>query len=142
LDIDRISRGKFLLRKEHVPLEFVVDMALEASRPHINAAGHHLSVLLPTERVVLEADATRLAHVLTILLKNAARHMQSRGSINLTATVESGAVLVCIEDTGVGMDAGAEAGVGLTLVRGIVALHQGSLEIRTPGSGQGTEVVL
>jgi CheY-like chemotaxis protein len=142
LDIERISRGKFLLRKEHVPLEFVVDMALEASRPHINAAGHHLSVLLPTERVVLEADATRLAHVLTILLKNAARHMQSRGSINLTATVESGAVHVCIEDTGVGMEVGAEAGVGLTLVRGIVALHQGSVEIRTPATGKGTEVVL
>ena len=141
LDIERISRGKFLLRKEHVPLEFIVDMALEASRPHINAAGHHLSVLLPSERVVLDADATRLAHVLTILLRNAARHMQARGSINLAATVESGAVLVSIEDTGVGMDA-RDIGVGLTLVRGIVTLHNGSVEIRTPTSGQGTEVLL
>jgi signal transduction histidine kinase/ActR/RegA family two-component response regulator len=142
LDIERISRGRFVLRKEHVPLEFVVDMALEASRPHINAAGHHLSVLLPSERVVLEADATRLAHVFTILLKNAARHMQARGSINLTATVESGAVLLSIEDTGVGMDPGADAGVGLTLVRGIMALHNGGVEIRAAESGQGSEVHL
>jgi signal transduction histidine kinase len=142
LDIERIARGRFVLRKEHVPLEFVVDMAIEASRPTVNAAGHHLSVLLPSERVVLDADATRLSHVFTILLKNAARHMQSRGSIGLTATVESGAVVVSIEDGGVGMDAERDAGVGLTLVRGIMQLHHGSLDVRAASSGQGTEVVV
>jgi two-component system CheB/CheR fusion protein len=142
LDIERIARGRFVLKKEHVPLEFVVDMAIEASRPTINAAGHHLSVLLPSERVVLDADAARLSHVLTILLKNAARHMQSRGSIGLTATVESGAVLVSIEDGGVGMDAERDGGVGLTLVRGITELHQGTVEIRAAASGQGTEVLV
>ena len=142
LDIERISRGRFLLKKEHVPLEFIVDMALEASRPIVNAAGHHLSVLLPSERVVLDADAARLSHVLTILLKNAARHMQSRGSISLSATVEGGAVVVAIEDGGVGMDAEREAGVGLTLVRGITRLHQGSIDIHAAPSGQGTEVVI
>src|SRR5207237_1780605 len=64
------------------------------------------------------------------------------GSINLTASVESGAVLVHIEDTGVGMPAEAEPGVGLTLVRGVLALHRGSMEIRPADSGQGTEVVV
>jgi PAS domain S-box-containing protein len=141
LDIERIARGRFVLRKELVPLEFVVDMALEASRPTINAAGHHLSVLLPSERVVLDADATRLSHVFTLLLKNAARHMQSRGSIGLTATVESGVVLVAIEDSGVG-DPEEEAGVGLTLVRGITHLHNGSFQVRAAASGQGTEAVV
>src|SRR5690242_14051537 len=142
LDIERIARGRFVLKKEHVPLEFIVDMAIEASRPTVNAAGHHLSVLLPSERVVLEADAARLSHVFTILLKNAARHMQSRGSISLSATVEGGAVVVAIEDGGVGMDAEREAGVGLTLVRGITRLHQGSIDIHAAPSGQGTEVVI
>src|SRR3954469_9867689 len=46
LDIERISRGSFMLKRERVPLEVTIDMALEASRPFINAAGHHLSVLL------------------------------------------------------------------------------------------------
>jgi PAS domain S-box-containing protein len=140
LDIERISRGKFTLQKEPVSLELVVDMALEASRPNINAAGHHLSVLLPSERVVLEGDAARLAQVFGTLLKNAARHMPARGSISLTATVESGAVLVAIEDSGVGMSVEADAGVGLTLVRGILALHGGAIEFRAPSAGQGTEV--
>jgi PAS domain S-box-containing protein len=140
LDIERISRGRFVLKKEQVPLEFVIDMALEAGRPYLNAAGHHLSVLLPSERVVLHADPARLAHVFTILLKNAARHMASRGSIGLTATVESGAVLVSIEDSGVGVEPDRDSGVGLTLVRGIIDLHEGSLDIRPAASGQGVEV--
>ena len=142
LDIERISRGRFLMRRERMPLEGAIDMALEGARPVINAAGHHLSVLLPSERVLVEADAARLAQVFSTLLKNAARHMQSRGSINLTASVESGAVLVHIEDSGVGFHPGAEPGVGLTLVRGILALHQGSLDIRPGESGSGTDAVV
>ena len=142
LDIERISRGKFLLRRSPVPLEVAIDMALEASRPQINAAGHHLSVLLPSERVAIDADVARLAQVFSTLLKNAARHMQARGSISLTATVESGAVLVRVEDTGVGLAPGSEPGVGLTLVRGILALHQGSLEMRRAEPGPGTEAVV
>ena len=142
LDIERISRGRFVLKKEPVLLDTVIDMAIEASRPYVNSSGHHLSVLLPTERVVIDADAGRISHVLTILLKNAARHMRARGSISLTASVESGAVLVSIEDSGVGMDERAEPGVGLTLVHGIVELHSGTLDIRRPASGQGTEVAL
>src|SRR5689334_2491220 len=142
LDIERISGGKFMLRRERVPLEVTIDMALEASRPIINAAGHHLSVLLPSERVVIDADAARIAQVFSTLLKNAARHMPTRGSIGLTATVETGAVLVRIEDTGVGLAPGSEQGVGLTLVRGILALHQGSLELRRAEPGPGTEAVV
>src|SRR5437764_599672 len=92
--------------------------------------------------VATGADPARLAQVFSTLLKNAARHMQARGSINLTASVESGAVLVHIEDSGVGFTPGAEPGVGLTLVRGILALHQGAMEIRAADSGDGTEVVV
>jgi len=142
LDIERISREKFVLRRTPVPLEVPIDMALEASRPDINAAGHHISVLLPSERVVIEADPPRLARVFSTLLKNAARHVRSRGSISLSATVESGAVLVKIEDNGVGIDASAPPGVGLTLARGVLALHEASLELRAGEAGQGTEALV
>jgi PAS domain S-box-containing protein len=142
LDIERISRGKFVLRRQRVPLEAAIDMAIEASRPQINAAGHHLSVLLPSERVVVDADPARLAQVFSTLLKNAARHMPARGSIGLSAAVESGAVLVRIEDAGLGVDPLADPGIGLTLVRGILALHEGSLDLRPAESGQGTEAIV
>jgi two-component system CheB/CheR fusion protein len=142
LDIERISRGKFVLQRELVPLEVTIDMALEASRPVINAAGHHVSVLLPSERVVIGADPPRLERVFATLFKNAARNMHARGSINLTATVESGAVLVRIEDTGGGIEADSPAGVGLTVVRGILALHQGSVEIRPLDTSPGSEAIV
>ncbi|MFN2644487.1 MAG: response regulator [Burkholderiales bacterium] len=142
LDIERISRGKFDLKKSSLPLEVVIDMALEASRPQINAAGHHLSVLLPSERVLIDADAARLAQVFSILLRDAASRMKARGSINLTATVETGAVLVRVEDAGTGAARPSEQGVGLALVRGILALHHGSLEERVSESGHGFEAVV
>jgi two-component system CheB/CheR fusion protein len=158
LDIERIARGRFVLRKDAVPLETVIDMALESSRPVVNAAGHHLSVLLPAEGAVVEADAARLAQVFATLLKNAAKHVRARGSIGLAATIEGPEVAVAVEDNGVGLEPDAAArlfqggrmaaedtarlGVGLTLVQGIVALHGGRIEAKSRGADQGSEFVV
>jgi PAS domain S-box-containing protein len=149
LDIERIARGRLELRRERVPLEAVVDMALESSRPHINAAGHRLSVLLPTERAMLEADPARLAHAFATLLKNAARHTPAQGTIGLSAAVEGGQVVVEVEDSGAGLDPVAAAallekgaGIGLSLVNGIVKLHGGRIEVRSAGPGKGSAFVI
>ncbi|MEA3192453.1 MAG: hypothetical protein QOD26_786 [Betaproteobacteria bacterium] len=139
LDIERIARGRFELRTERVPLETVVDMALESSRPQINASGHHLSVLLPAERVHVEADPARLAQVFATLLRNAAKHMTQRGSLRLSAVVDGREVAVSVSDDGAGFEIVPEAGVGLQLVRGIVALHRGRLEPKSAGRGRGSE---
>src|SRR5262245_39604421 len=142
LDIERIARGRFELRTERVPLEMVVDMALESSRPQINASGHHLSVLLPAERVHVEADPHRLAQVFATLLRNAAKHMPQRGSISVSAAVEGGEVAVAVSDDGVGFEGETPPGVGLQLVRGILALHRGQLEAKSEGRGHGSEFVV
>ena len=142
LDIERIARGRFELRTGRVALETVVDMALESSRPDINASGHHLSVLLPTERVQVEADPPRLAQVFATLLRNAAKHIPQRGSISLGATVEGREVAIAVADDGVGFERDAEPGVGLQLVHGILALHRGRLEARSEGPGRGSEFIV
>ena len=142
LDIERIARGRFELRTESVPLELVVDMALESSRPQINASGHRLSVLLPTERVHVKADPSRLAQVFATLLRNAAKHIPERGSISLSAMVEGREVAVSVSDDGVGFEREAEPGVGLQLVRGILTLHGGRLEARSEGHGRGSEFIV
>ena len=149
LDIERIARGKLALRKEHVTLEAVVDMALESSRPQVNAGGHRLAVLLPSERAVLHADPARLAQAFATLLKNAAKHTPAQGTISLSAAVERGEVVVSVEDSGEGIDAQAAsrlfaegAGVGLRLVLGIVTLHNGRIDVRSAGPGRGTEFVI
>ena len=149
LDIERIARGNLALKKERVAFETVVDMALESSRPHVNAGGHHLSVLLPSERALLDADAARLAQALATLLKNAAKHTPPQGTITLSAAVEGGEVVVSVEDSGGGLEPNAArrifgegAGVGLRLVHGVIQLHRGRIEARSAGPGRGCEFVL
>jgi signal transduction histidine kinase len=158
VDIERIARGRLELRRERVPLEALVDMALESSRPQVNASGHRLSVLMPSERVVLDADPVRLAQALATLVKNAAKHTPPQGTISLSAAVEGGEVVLSVEDTGAGFDPAVASkllksqalampgerglGIGLALVRGIVGLHRGRIELRSAGLGGGAEFVV
>src|SRR5262245_41218365 len=162
LDIGRISRGRLALRKERVALERVVDMALEMSRPHINAAGHRLAVVLSSEPVVLEADPARLAQVFANLLNNAARYTPPEGSISLTAATEGREAVISVEDNGIGFGPEAAArlfepfspltsvsgrahgglGLGLSLVQGIVGLHGGKVEAHSEGPGRGAQFVV
>jgi len=149
VDIERIARGNLELKKERVPFETVIDMALESSRPHVTAGGHHLSVLLPSERALLDADPARLAQALATLLKNAAKHTSPQGTITLSAAVEGGEVVVSVEDSGSGLEPdaarrifGEGAGVGLRLVHGVIALHRGRIEARSAGPGRGSEFVV
>jgi PAS domain S-box-containing protein len=161
LDIERISRGKFLVRKEQLALERAIDMALETSRPAINAAGHRLSVLLPAEPVHVHADPARLAQVFAILLGNAAKFTAPRGEIQLVAALEAEDAVVAVEDSGIGFPPEAASrlfkpyerltdrvhgadergagglGIGLSLVEGIVRLHGGRVEARSEGPGKG-----
>jgi PAS domain S-box-containing protein len=159
LDIARIAGGKLLIRKERLPLERAIDMALETSRPHINAAGHSLSVLLPSERLTVEADPARLAQVFSNLLNNAARYTERHGEIALTAEADGNEVVVTVQDNGIGFSPEVAGrlfepfsqltrsnershgglGIGLSLVQGIVALHGGSVQARSRGPGQGAE---
>jgi PAS domain S-box-containing protein len=158
LDISRIGRGKIQLRKEPVELSQVVTLAVETSRPLIDAHRHELTVALPPAPVRLEADRDRLAQVVANLLNNAAKYTESGGRIRLTAAREGAAVVLRVEDNGVGIapemlprvfDPFAQAdrslhraqgglGVGLTLVKRLVEMHGGSVAAESAGPGRGS----
>ncbi|MFN2644488.1 MAG: PAS domain-containing protein [Burkholderiales bacterium] len=157
LDVARISSGKLLVGKERVALGSVIAAALETSRPHIEAAGQRLLTRLPPEPLVLEADATRLAQMLSNLLNNAAKYTPAGGTISLGIESGGGEVLIVVEDTGRGFppelaerifepfvqwaaDQAADAGlgIGLSLVRGIVVLHGGTVNAASGGPGKGS----
>jgi PAS domain S-box-containing protein len=162
LDVSRITRGKLQLRRERVDLASVVQSAVEGSRPLIESSAHQLTVALPPEPLPLDADPTRLAQVFANLLTNAAKYTDKGGRIGLTAERDGGEVVVSVRDTGIGIAAGhlpglfelfsqvapalersqGGLGIGLSLVKGLVEMHGGSVEARSEGPGRGSEFVV
>ena len=162
LDVSQLTRGAMALRKEPVLLQRVVDLAIETSSPVISAAGHELAVALPERPLVLEADVLRLSQAIANVLNNAAKYTDRGGRIALDAENDEGFVRVRIRDTGIGIspealgtifDLFSQAtpalersqgglGIGLSLVRGLVELHGGTIEARSRGLGKGSEFVI
>ena len=162
LDVSRITRSTLELKKNATDLTFVVGAAIETSRPILEAKQHILSLDLPTPAVRLEADPVRLAQVFSNLLINAAKYTDPGGLIQLRAVQEGSEVVVAIRDNGIGISADmmprlfemfsqdqsalvrAEGGlgIGLSLVRGLVTLHGGSVEARSDGPGTGSEFIV
>ena len=159
MDVSRITRGKIELRLDPVPLSSVIAVAVEASRPLIDSNEHQFRLSLPDERIVLYADAVRLAQVFSNLLNNAARYTDRGGRIELSAAREGDMAVVRIADTGVGIPEDALAtvfemfaqvdgqdsraqsglGIGLTLAKSLVEMHGGRISASSGGRGRGSQ---
>ena len=162
LDIARITQGKLQLKREIIELVPVVDAAVEAVRPTLEAKNQQLEVNLPSEAVRLDADHLRLSQVISNLLMNATKYSEPASRIALTCTVQRDALALSVKDNGVGiapeslarifemfsqvdsMAARSEGGlgIGLALVKGIVELHAGRVEARSAGLGNGSEFIV
>jgi len=158
LDLARITRNKLELSMQPVELGEVLAGALEASRPIIAQYEHELTTTLPEEPILLHADLVRLTQVFLNLLTNAAKYTERGGHIELSAVREGPDVVVSVKDDGVGIpkeklprlfdmfyqvDASLEKaqgglGIGLSLVRRLVDLHDGKVEARSDGAGKGS----
>ena len=159
LDVSRITRGKIELRKAGVDLTVVVADAVETARPLIDEHRHALTVQLPQRPVQVHGDATRLGQVIANLLTNAAKFTDPGGAIAVTVVAEDGEAVVRVRDNGRGIPLEMQPhtfdlftqvdpslarsqgglGIGLTLVRRLVEMHGGRVEVRSDGPGRGTE---
>ncbi len=162
LDVSRITQGKMELRKERIDLKAVIEAALETSRPVIEQAGHELSVVVADESIFVHGDATRLAQVVSNLLNNAAKYTPRGGHVRLTAGREDGTAVVLVKDNGIGIPrdmidsvfemftqvdrtlekTSGGLGIGLSLVKGLLAMHGGTIQARSDGEGMGSEFVV
>ncbi|HEX5047571.1 MAG TPA: PAS domain S-box protein [Gammaproteobacteria bacterium] len=162
LDLNRITHNRLELRRRRVALADLVHQAVEASRPLADSLGHELQVDLPREPVWLSADPARLAQVFGNLLHNACKYMDPGGMVSLTAERQGSEVVVAVRDTGIGipgdqlekifemfMQAEAEPeksrgglGIGLTLVKRLVRMHDGTIEAHSAGAGRGSTFVV
>ncbi len=162
LDVSRITRGQINLRMEPMRLADVVTQAVESSRPLIESHGHTLELSLTAEPLQVRGDELRLVQVVTNLLNNAAKYTENGGRIRLTLARDGGEAVVSVRDNGVGIspemmprvfDLFTQAtrslarsqgglGIGLTLVRRLVELHEGRVEAHSSGLGQGSEFLM
>lgn len=162
LDVARITQGKLELKIQPTTLNSIVDAAVEAARPLIDRKSHGLTVSLPAQPLSLNADPVRLAQVLSNLLTNAAKYTDAGGLIMLSASIEPDTLRLSVTDNGIGiapeflnrifaMFSQVEStsirsegglGIGLALVSGLTELHDGSVEARSAGLGQGSEFIV
>lgn len=162
LEVSRITRGLIDVQRQPVDLATIVRSAIDTSRPLLEAAEHELTLDLPAEPLVLLGDGVRLTQVLTNLLTNAAKYTNAGGHVWLTVRKQGERVMVSVRDNGIGIHpellgsvfemftqldrsnrrTQGGLGIGLTLVRSLVAMHGGRVEARSEGLGKGSEFVV
>jgi signal transduction histidine kinase len=162
LEMSRISRGAFELRKERLDVGAFVRNAIETSDPLIQAAGHQLTVSLPEVPLWVDGDPVRLAQIVANLLNNAAKYTDPGGRISVHVRAEAGTAVLSIRDNGCGIapetlphvfemftrgnqpsgrDQGG-LGIGLALARRLTEMHGGTLTAGSEGPGRGSEFTL
>ncbi len=162
LDVSRISHGKIRLQRESVDLRAVVAQAVEIAMPLIESRTHELSVCAMDEPLRVSGDLIRLTQVVANLLNNAAKYTEDGGQIWIAMAREGDEAVLRIRDTGLGLspemlesvfepftqgDRAVERsdgglGIGLTLARRLVELHDGKLSARSDGPGHGSEFII
>jgi signal transduction histidine kinase len=165
LDVRRITSGRVRLQREPLDLEGVLRQSIEAVRSLIDARRHTLRVRITSDPLHIEADLVRLTQVFINLLTNAAKYTPDGGTIDLTVETDGEVpswAIVRVRDTGAGIrpemlervfELFAQAnpnearthsglGIGLSLVKGLVELHGGTVRALSDGLGRGSEFVV
>jgi CheY-like chemotaxis protein/two-component sensor histidine kinase len=162
LDISRIIRGKIHLEFEVVDITAICRDMISDVDKLTRSRDLTFRTELPDEALWLEGDPVRLTQVVDNLLSNAIKYTPDGGEIVLALTREDSSAVLTIRDNGVGIEpellphifevfqqssqnldrAYGGLGLGLALVKSLVAQHRGSVEARSGGKGQGAEFIV
>ena len=159
LDVSRITSGKIELRKESSDLHAAVFAAVEAARPAIERKKQHLDVRHDSRPMPVLGDPTRLTQVALNLINNASKYTPTEGHIRVSLERLDGYASLRVADDGIGIApellprvfdlfvqgersidrSEGGLGLGLTLVRRLVAMHGGTVTASSPGPGHGSD---
>ena len=158
LDVSRVTTGRVVLDKHPLDVEQIVMESMEQVGPLIAARKHRFTSHASPQPAVILGDRKRLVQVMTNLLQNAAKYTPERGHIALDVARQADDIVITVRDDGIGIDASllphvfelftqekrssdrsqGGLGLGLTLVRSLVALHGGRVGASSEGVGKGT----
>jgi CheY-like chemotaxis protein len=158
LDVARITQGKIVLKREPLELGGLVARALETASSLLEERSHRLHVDVPATGLAIDADAVRFTQVLSNLLTNAAKYTNRAGLITVSACADGHEAVLRVSDNGIGISAEmlprlfdkftqehqaldrsrGGLGLGLAIVRSLVALHHGTVRAISAGQGQGS----
>jgi signal transduction histidine kinase len=162
MEVSRVTRGKILLQRRVADLRDIIRDAVEISRPLIDGGKHELALRLPQAPLMVNVDTVRIAQVVANLLNNAAKYTPDGGRISIEADPDDDTAVVRVCDNGIGMPpelipelfnlfvqgevqssrAKGGLGIGLSLVRDLVKLHDGDASASSAGVGQGSMFVI
>ena len=162
LDVARITQRRLALKPELLSIETVVANAIEAARPLADTKRHELTACIDDPSVQLMADPVRLSQILSNLLNNASKYTDRDGRIALEVRVNGSWLVFTVQDSGIGMSAAAlenvfamfaqeqsalersegGLGIGLSLAKGLVELHGGTISAHSDGPGCGSRFVV
>jgi signal transduction histidine kinase len=158
LDVSRITQGKITIHEQPVELKAFINVAVEIAGPIVAGRRHTLSVRLPDHDVWINGDSARLSQIVGNLLHNAAKFTPQGGELAVIAEQAGEMVSIHVQDNGIGISADwtraifdlftqAEhvsdrvqdgLGIGLSLVKTLVELHQGTVNVASGGPGKGS----
>jgi signal transduction histidine kinase len=162
LDVSQIVAGRLRMRRERTALPAITDAALEAVRPLAEQRGVTLGWTIDDPSLSLMGDSQRLQQVVWNLAWNAIKFTPEGGRVHVTLARDGQCARLSVSDTGVGISAEflphvfewyrqdesgkgiSEAGVGLglALVRELVALHGGTVHAESEGEGKGATFIV
>ncbi len=157
LDVERINRGRIELKPERLELRAVLSRTVEAVQSFMEEKKHNLTVDVEAG-VSIRGDAARLQQVFVNLLGNAAKYTAEGGRIHITARRDHAEAVISISDNGVGLTsdllprvfdlftqahtsldrAQGGLGIGLTVVKSLIEMHDGSIVAESEGAGHGS----
>lgn len=156
LDSSRLIHGKLFLQPQMIDILPIVEQASEACLPKANERKITLSFTLSGQPMFINADRGRIRQVIDHLLANALKFSEAGDEISIVLAQEEREVVLSVRDTGRGISPDGMAnlfkpfkqlerdeekgglGIGLVLTKGIVELHDGSIQVKSPGPGQGS----
>jgi signal transduction histidine kinase len=162
LDVSRVSTGKLRLERRVVDLNAIIDEAVAAGRPAVDARLQRFKVQIPAGPLEFYGDPIRLAQIFSNILDNASKYTKEGGDIGISVAVSGTSVMITVADSGIGMSAetlstvfepfmqdinaiefnGAGLGIGLTVVRELIEAHSGTIVASSAGIGLGSQFVV